>query len=153
MVDLYNRRWIPDYIGQRPEDDPQYIAYMRQQGIQVGQQPLPTGQTQALAPQMTPTIDAHMIQVASIAEAEDYQLQPGASQMFYTADRMAFIIKEQGPGGYNLMIYDRRPPQPQPQPLDPAQYVTWDGLDARVDARLAQLLNAGQPQQTQKGAE
>ena len=152
MVDLYNRRWIPDYIGQRPEDDPQYIAYMRQQGMQVGQQALPSAQQpQALAPQMTPTIDAHMIQVSSIAEAEDYQLQPGASQMFYTADRMAFIIKEQGQGGYNLMIYDRRPPQPQPKPMDPAQYVTWEGLDARVDARLAQLLNAGQQPQKEVG--
>lgn len=139
MIDRLNRQWIPNYPGQQPWQDPEYVAYVQSQ-----QQP------QAPAPQMTPAIDAHMIQVASIAEAEGYQLQPGASQMFYTADRMAFIIKEQGQGGYNLMIYDRRPPQPQPKPLDPAQFVTWEGLDARVDARLAQLLNASQPQQPQK---
>lgn len=134
MIDQYSRRWVPDYPGQQPWQDPQYVAYMQQQQQQA-QTPAP----------MTPTIDARIIQVASIAEAEGYQLQPGASQMFYTADKTTFIIKEQGQGGYNLLIYDRRPPQPPPKPIDPSQFVTWEGLDARVDARIAQLLNAGQP--------
>lgn len=133
MVDPYRERWYPDYPGQRMEDDPQYINWLNtRQGRQL-QQP----QSQTLAPQMTPFIDARMLQVNSIAEAEAFRLEPGQSQLFYTADRMAFIVKEQGQTGYNLMIYDRRPPEPQKAPIDPSQFVTWDGLEKRLEAMTA----------------
>ena len=151
MVDLYNRRWIPDYIGQRPEDDPQYIAYMRQQGMQVGQQALPMPQQpQAPAPSMRPYIDTRMLEAASYEDAENYRMSPGTSQVFYLADRSGFVVKEQGQNGYEIHRYPREPEKPPKPPLDPANYVTWDGLDARVDARLAQLLNASQPQPQQQ---
>jgi len=126
MIDRFDR-WFPDYPGQQMWQDPQYIARMQQQP----QQPQ---QPQQGAPQMTPYIDAHMLQVGSIAEAEAYQMDPGNSQMFYTADRMTFIIKEQGQGGYNLMIYDRRPPEPQKPPIDPARFVTREEFEERLAA-------------------
>lgn len=132
MVDPYRQQWFPDYPGQRMQDDPQYVAWMTQQ-----QQARQLQQPQTPAPQMTPFIDARMLQVASVAEAEAFRLEPGQSQMFYTADRMTFIVKEQGQTGYNLMIYDRRPPEPQKQPIDPAQFVTWDGLEKRLEALSA----------------
>ncbi len=125
MIDRFDR-WYPDYPGQQMWQDPQYIVRMQQQQPQ---------QPQQGAPQMTPYIDARMRQVDSIAEAEAYQIAPGDSQMFYTADRMAFIIKEQGQGGlYNLMIYDRRPPEPQKPPIDPARFVTREEFEERLAA-------------------
>lgn len=120
MIDRYDR-WFPDYPGQQMWQDPQYIARMQQQ-------------PQQGAPQMTPYIDARIRQVDSIAEAEAYQMDPGNSQMFYTADKMAFIIKEQGKGGYNLMIYDRRPPEPQKPPIDPARFITREEFEERLAA-------------------
>lgn len=130
MVDPYRERWYPDYPGQRMEDDPQYINWLSaRQGRQL-QQPQP----QTPAPQMTPYIDARMLQVNAIAEAEAFRLEPGQSQLFYTADRTAFIVKEQGQTGYNLLIYDRRPPEPQKAPIDPAQFVTWNELEKRLEA-------------------
>lgn len=129
MVDPYRQQWFPDYPGQRMQDDPQYINWLNQ--TQQGRQ---LTQPQTPAPQMTPYIDARMYEVGSIAEAEAFRLEPGQSQMFYTADRMTFIVKEQGQTGYNLMIYDRRPPEPQKAPIDPSQFVTWDGLEKRLEA-------------------
>lgn len=132
MVDTYRQQWFPDYPGQRMQDDPQYVNWLNQQ-----QQARQLQQPQTPAPQMTPFIDARMLQVASVAEAEAFRLEPGQSQMFYTADRQAFIVKEQGPGGYNLIIYDRRPPEPQKPAIDPAQFVTWDGLEKRLETLTA----------------
>lgn len=137
MFDPNTRRWYPDWYGQQPQDDPQYVAWTRQQTPQPAQTP---------APPMTPTIRADMIEVASIAEAEAYQLSPGASQMFYTRDHTTFIVKEQGQSGYNLMIYDRRPPEPPRPALDPSQYVTWEALDKYING-------ARQPAKSQGGAE
>lgn len=131
MVDPYRQQWFPDYPGQRMQDDPQYINWLnQQQGRQLTQPQTP-------APQMTPYIDARMYEVGSIAEAEAFRLEPGQSQMFYTSDRMAFILKEQSQTGYSLMIYDRRPPEPQKAPIDPSQFVTWDGLEKRLEAMTA----------------
>ena len=129
MVDPYRQQWFPDYPGQRMQDDPQYINWLNQQ-----QQARQLTQPQTPAPQMTPFIDARMLQVNSIAEAEAFRLEPSQSQLFYTADRAAFIVKEQGQTGYNLLIYDRRPPEPQKPPIDPTQFVTWDGLEKRLEA-------------------
>lgn len=137
MFDPNTRRWYPDWYGQQPQDDPQYLAWARQQAPQTPQAP---------APPMTPIIHADIIEVASIAEAEAYQLTPGASQMFYTSDHAAFIVKEQGKGGYNLMIYDRRPPEPPRPALDPSQYVTWEALEKYING-------ARQPAKSQGGAE
>ena len=126
MIDAYGR-WFPDYPGQQIYQDPQYIAKM-QQAV-----PQQAGQTQQHQQQtMTPYIDARMLQVNSEAEAEAYQLAPGASQLFYTADRNTFIIKEQGQAGFNLMIYDRRPPEPKAPPIDPARFVTRDEFEQRL---------------------
>lgn len=137
MFDPNTRRWYPDWYGQQPQDDPQYVAWARQQTPQPAQTP---------APPMTPTIRADMIEVASIAEAEAYQLSPGMSQMFYTRDHTTFIVKEQGQSGYNLMIYDRRPPEPPRPALDPSQYVTWEALDKYINGTR-------QPAKPQGGAE
>ena len=110
------------------QNDPQYINWLNQT-----QQARQLTQPQTPAPQMTPFIDARMYE-STIAEAEAFRLEPGQSQMFYTPDRMAFVVKEQGQTGYNLMIYDRRPPEPQKAPIDPAQFVTWEGLEKRLEA-------------------
>ena len=128
MVDQYSNRWYPDYPGQLPQNDPQYIAWLQAQQTR---QPQPIPPT---APQMTPYIDARMQEVGSIAEAEAFRLDPGQSQFFYTRDRSTLLIKEQGQTGYNLMIYDRRPPEPQAAPLDPTQYVTREEFEKRLAA-------------------
>lgn len=132
MVDQYSNRWYPDYPGQLPQNDPQYIAWLQAQQTRQPQ-PIPQSAPQ-MAPQMTPYIDARMMEVHNIAEAEAFRLDPGQSQFFYTSDRSTFIIKEQGQTGYNLMIYDRRPPEPQAAPLDPTQYVTREEFEKRLAA-------------------
>ena len=135
MIDAYGR-WFPDYPGQQIYQDPQYIAKMQQQGVPQAQ----AQQAQQIQTQtMTPYIDARMLQVNSEAEAEAYQLAAGASQLFYTADRNTFIIKEQGKAGYNLMIYDRRQPKPKAPPIDPARFVTRDEFEQRLAAFSAPI--------------
>lgn len=131
MVDQYTNRWYPDYPGQQPQQDPQYLAWLQAQQTR---QPTPIPQPVA---RMTPYIDTRMMEVATVAEAEAFRLEPGASQVFYTGDRTAIIIKEQGQTGYNLMIYDRRPPEPQKPPIDPSQYVTRQEFEQRLAAYAA----------------
>lgn len=149
MIDAYGR-WFPDYPGQQIYQDPQYIAKM-QQAVPQAQQ---AQQAQQHQPQtMTPYIDARMLQVNSEAEAEAYQLAPGASQLFYTADRNTFIIKEQGQAGFNLMIYDRRPPEPKAPPIDPARFVTRDEFEQRLAAFSAPASVPRPSRSTAKGDE
>lgn len=148
MIDAYGR-WFPDYPGQQIYQDPQYIAKMQQQAVPQVQQAQQAQQHQTQT--MTPYIDARMLQVNSVAEAEAYQLAPGASQLFYTADRNTFIIKEQGQAGFNLMIYDRRPPEPKAPPIDPARFVTRDEFEQRLAAFSAPIsapTNAPRPART-----
>ena len=147
MIDAYGR-WFPDYPGQQIYQDPQYIAKM-QQAVPQGQQAQQAQQHQTQT--MTPYIDARMLQVNSEAEAEAYQLAPGASQLFYTADRNTFIIKEQGQAGFNLMIYDRRPPEPKAPPIDPARFVTRDEFEQRLATFSAQTSAPRPSRSTAKG--
>lgn len=149
MIDAYGR-WFPDYPGQQIYQDPQYIAKMQQQTVpQQVQQAQQAQQHQAQT--MTPYIDARMLQVPSVDVAEAYQMAPGASQMFYTEDRNTLIIKEQGQTGYNLMIYDRRPPEPKAPTIDPARFVTRDEFEQRLAAFSAPIsapANAPRPART-----
>lgn len=136
MIDQYNR-WFPDYPGQMPYQDPQYVARVNQGSPQ-------TAPAQPAAPQQTrqtftpPMIHADIIQVGNVAEAEGYQMQPGASQMFITRDESQIVIREQHQGGYSLSVYDKRPPEPQKPPIDPSVYVTKDELEERLAQLVAQ---------------
>lgn len=124
MVDAYNR-WFPDFPGQTPYQDPQFVAKFG--GGQSG--PAQPTRQQPLTP---PMIHADIIQVSDAAEAERYQINVGASQMFITRSEEQIYIKEQHPNGYVLTTYDRRPPEPPREALDTAKYVTWDKLEERL---------------------
>lgn len=130
MVNNYGM-WIPDYPGQSPYQDPQYMARMNQ--AQQHQQQAAPAQQQTMTP---PTIHADIIQIRSVDEAERFPMGAGMKQMFVTYDESAIVLKEQHQTGYNLTVYDRRPPEAEKPPIDPDKFVTKDELEERL-ARLA----------------
>ena len=107
----------------------QQIQQMQQQAQQMMQQPQPQqGMTR-------PTVHADIIQVYSIQEAETFNLQPGQRQMFMNADETEIYIKEAYQNGPPSMeIFVKRPPEPPKPELDPAQFVTKEELEKRLEA-------------------
>lgn len=132
MVNNYGM-WIPDYPGQSPYQDPQYMARL-QQGQQAAHQPPNQPPQQAMTP---PTVHADIIQIKSIDEGERYPLGAGMKQMFVTYDESAILLKEQHQTGYTLTVYDKRPPEAKKPPIDPAKFVTKDELEQRLAAITA----------------
>lgn len=105
------------------------------QGYQPMYQPqmIQPPQQQAMTP---PIRQAAIIQINSIGEEDQFQLQPGAPQMFMTADDLHIIIKTLGQNGSSKIFFDRRPPEPQEAPFDPKVYVRKDEIENIVAAIL-----------------
>lgn len=142
MIDNMGR-WYPDYMGQQPWQDKQFMDWIARQNQQA--------QTSTHQQGMKPvTIRAEIIQFSDPAEVLNYQMQPGASQMFMSKDEALIIVREQGQNGYSVKRYPLEPPEPPKPAIDPAQIVTWDALEQR----LAQLTPAAAPRRAQsKGDE
>ena len=139
-------RWIPDFPGQQPWQDRQFMTFIGQQAGQAAPQQTPAPQA-ALKPI---TIRADIIQFTDPAEIINYQMAPGTSQMFMRRDEALIIIREQGPNGYTLKRYPLEPPEPPKPEIDPEQIVTWD----RLEERLAQIMPAqAAPRRTPTKAE
>lgn len=145
MVDQFGR-WFPDYPGQQPYMDPQYLRSAGQPQQPMQPQPAPVNSFQngtsspQPAPQMMtpPTIHAEIIQIDDESAVERWPVNAGASQMFITKAEDKIIIKTMGPNGpMPLDVFDKRPPAPPEPPFDPSAYVTWDKLDERVAAIVA----------------
>ena len=148
MVNQYGH-WIPDYPGQQPQNDPQFMRlYGQQQGQQPTTQAQPMQQTQQQA--MTrPTIHAEIIQVSNgeLGEQEvaQYPVGVGQSQMFITQDESAIFVKEATANGCIIDVYPKRPPAPTPPPFNPSEYVRLDALPAIVAAEVQTALAAVMP--------
>lgn len=148
MVNQYGQ-WIPDYPGQQPQMDPQFLRiYGGQNGQQAQQQTTNQQQPQQAAPQMMtpPTIHAEIVQVDGEQAAAQYPVGAGASQMMMARDESAIFVKTALPNGqYTLNVFDKRPPAPEAAPFNPAEYVRLDALPALVAAEVQATLSAMQP--------
>lgn len=145
MVNQYGQ-WIPDYPGQQPNMDPQFLRLYGQQ--QPGQQA--AAQTQPMQQAMTrPTIHAEIIQVSNGEQGEQevtqYPVGVGQSQMFIAQDESAIYVKEATANGSIIDVYPKRPPAPTPPPFNPAEYVRIDALPAIVAAEVQTALAAVMP--------
>lgn len=148
MVDQYGR-WIPDYPGQQPFMDPQFV---RVHGQQQPAQQNPIQQQPPVAATMTPpTIHAEIIQVDNEQAATQYPVGAGMSQMMMAKDDSAIFVKTvMANGQYTLDVFDKRPPAPQPAPFNPAEYVRLDALPDLIAAQVQAAVAAMQPAKSTK---
>lgn len=87
-----------------------------------------------------PTIHAEIIQVDSEAAVDTQPQAAGTSQMYMTRDDAAIIVKTQyANGGFDKVVYDRRPPAPPAPVFVPEEYVRKDEIGQIVAAALAGL--------------
>lgn len=113
-------------IGYQPmiPQFPQYPQY------QQPQQPQP--QPQAMTP---PTVHADIVQVESEQAAENYPVSVGVPQMMIAKDDSAIFVKTAYANGqYTLDVYAKRPKAAPQPPVDFSTFVTWDALEAKLEA-------------------
>ena len=111
---------------------PMYPQYQYQPSYQQYQQ-----QAQQTAQMTPPTIRAEILQVDDEAAANNYPVAAGASQMMIAKDDSAIFVKTAyANGGYNLDVFEKRPPAAPTPVFDPAAYVTKDELENRLAAIL-----------------
>ena len=94
-------------------------------------QPLQNPQQSGMTP---PTIHAEIVQVDSEEAANNYPVGVGASQMMMAKDDSAIYVKSVTQNGYTLDVFTKRPPAPVKPPIDLAEYVTKEELEARLAA-------------------
>lgn len=115
-----------------------YQQYYPQYQFQAPQyQPVPTAQNaqQTMTP---PIVHADIIQVANEAEARNYPVAAGASQMMVAKDDSAIFVKTAFANGQSSMdVYVKRPPAPPEKPVDLSVYVTREELESRLAALSA----------------
>lgn len=141
MVDQYGR-WYPDYPGQQPYQDPQYVRAVGQPvpGHQAGQ---PQNGAQNTAQDMTPTISMQMKQVDSIDAIDRLPLAAGTTGAYMTKDEKNIVFREMFANGeHKDSIYDLRPPAPPAPKFDPAEYVRKDEMDQLVKEALSAYIAA-----------
>lgn len=140
MVDQYGR-WYPDYPGQQPYQDPQYMRAVGQTvpGHQVGTQMSAPNQQQ----DMTPTIRTEIKQVDSIEAIDRIPLAAGATGAYMTKDEKSIVFRTMYANGeHSDKIYDERPPAPPAPKFDPAEYVRRDEVEKIVKDALAAYIAA-----------
>ena len=115
-----------------PWQQPMYNPMQALQQMQQMQQTQPMQQ----APAMTrPTVHADIIQVEDEKEGRSINLAPGQRQMMINRPETEIYVKEayqNGPDSFD--VYVKRPPAPPVPEIDPAQFVTWEGLEKRLEA-------------------
>lgn len=130
MINQFGQ-FIPDYPGQQYYQDPAYMRYMAQQH-----------QPQVQGAQMSPANqqNSRMVEVvpaASEKAAEEFPVAAGATQMIIGSDDSFIAVKAVSvTGQVTFDIYDKRPPAPPVQPLNPADYVRKDEVAALIAEAL-----------------
>lgn len=142
MVDQFGR-WYPDYPGQQPYMDPQYLrsAGQPQQSAPMSPAQMP-GTTQPVQPipqMMTPpTIHAEIVQIDGEAAIAQFPVNAGASQMMMAKDDSFIAVKSMlANGQYTVDFYDKRPPAPPDPVFDPSAYVRRDEIEGLIAAAVA----------------
>jgi len=125
MINQFGQ-FIPDYPGQQYYQDPAYMRYMAQQHQVQGTQMSSANQQQS----------SRMVEVvpaASEKAAEEFPVAAGATQMIIGSDDSFVAVKSVSvTGQVTFDIYDKRPPAPPVQPLNPADYVRRDEVAALI---------------------
>lgn len=149
MIDQFGA-WRPDYPGQQPWMDPQFVRMYGQQNGQPVQQPAPQQQNAVASAMTPPTIHAEIVQVDGEQAASQYPVGAGMSQMMMARDESAIFVKTATANGYTLDVFDKRPPAPTPPPFNPSEYVRIDALPALVAAEVQAAVAAMQPVKSTK---
>lgn len=112
---------------------PFYPQYPQQPPVQgMAQQP----QQQMMTP---PTIRAEIVQVGSRAEALNFPVGAGQTQMMIMRDDSAIFIKSAFANGQaNLDEYIRKPPEPEKPAAD---YITREEFEQRISALQRKVVN------------
>ena len=152
MIDPYGR-WIPDFPGQQPYQDP---AYMRMANQQQHQQQQPAHMQQSAQP---PIQNGGFISVRSIEEVEAWPIAPGNSITFHISTNPPLIAEKTR--GFSQLenavtkYYDlherqiNQTPLAQPAPaFNPADFVTKADLQVvagEIETVKAQLSDLTAP--------
>ena len=124
MINQFGQ-FIPDYPGQQYYQDPVYMRYMAQHQPQVQQQ------------QQQNSRMVEVVPAASEKAAEEFPVAAGATQMIIGSDDSFIAVKAVSvTGQVTFDIYDKRPPAPPVQPLNPADYVRKDEVAALIAEAL-----------------
>ena len=110
----------------------QQPLYQQMQQMIQQQQPAQPQQAQSMS---RPTVHADIIQVEDEKEGRSINLAPGQRQMMINRPETEIYVKEayqNGPDSFDVFV--KRPPAPPTPEIDPAQYVTWEGLEKRLEA-------------------
>ena len=127
MINQFGQ-FIPDYPGQQYYQDPAYMRYMTQHQ----QQPMQAQQANQQSSRMVEVVPA-----ASEKAAEEFPVAAGATQMIIGSDDSFVAVKSVSvTGQVTFDIYDKRPPAPPVQPLNPADYVRKDEVSALIAEAL-----------------
>ena len=144
MVDTLGN-WRPDFPGQQPYMDPQFVRIYGQSPAQTARQAEPQQQTAPAVAMTPPTIRAEIVQVDGEQAAMQYPVGAGMSQMMIARDETAIFVKTATANGYTLDVFDKRPPAPQPAPFNPDEYLRLSALPGIVAAEVQSVLAAMQP--------
>ena len=124
MINQFGQ-FIPDYPGQQYYQDPVYMRYMAQHQPQVQQQ------------QQQNSRMVEVVPAASEKVAEEFPVAAGATQMMIGSDDSFIAVKAVSVTGHvTFDIYDKRPPAPPVQPLNPADYVRKDEVAVLIAEAL-----------------
>lgn len=128
MINQFGQ-FIPDYPGQQYYQDPVYMRYMAQQHQVQGTQMSQANQQNSRMVEVVPA--------ASEKAAEEFPVAAGATQMIIGSDDSFIAVKAVSvTGQVTFDIYDKRPPAPPVQPLNPADYVRKDEVAALIAEAL-----------------
>lgn len=126
MINQFGQ-FIPDYPGQQYYQDPVYMRYMSQHQPQVQQQ----------VQQQQNSRMVEVVPAASEKAAEEFPVAAGATQMIIGSDDSFIAVKAVSvTGQVTFDIYDKRPPAPPVQPLNPADYVRKDEVGVLIAEAL-----------------
>ena len=127
---------VPDYPGQQYYQDPAYMRYIGQQH----QQTVP--QMQQQMSQANQQQNSRMVEVVPAdteQAAQEFPVAAGATQMIIGRDDSFIAVKAVSvTGQVTFDIYDKRPPAPPVQPLNPDDYVRRDEISALIADALKQ---------------
>ena len=127
MINQFGQ-FIPDYPGQQYYQDPAYMRYMTQHQ----QQPMQAQQANQQSSRMVEVVPA-----ASEKAAEEFPVAAGATQMIIGRDDSFIAVKAVSvTGQVTFDIYDKRPPAPPVQPLNPEDYVRRDEIGQMIAAAI-----------------
>ena len=147
MINQFGQ-FIPDYPGQQYYQDPAYMRYIGQQHQQTVPQMQQTQQPQQ--PQQS-TRMVEVVPADTERAAQEFPVAAGATQMIIGRDDSFIAVKAVSvTGQVTFDIYDKRPPAPPVQPLNPDDYVRRDEISALIADALKQAKTGRKTAPTEK---